>query len=399
MKHQFFFVLLLFSTTIKPTVFSIKSIYDLMLQDDTIRFYKLHDPIAFEYQPFPLTEQSYWQPHQGALDQSGIFIIPHGKFHPCVYLSADNKITAFQACYTYDKNNNLIKEFLGSDHSLLLQVERLQLKKYPLNSAKKISGKVVIIADIASDFYANWMIKTLAKVAMLQTLNIEYDWICTLHHHKYMKETLQLLGIDASKIIEPILDYECLQADELIVPSVPARFIPPQNNHNYAQAHLMSLYAPSWHLSWLREKFLPLAQQHCSNHNFCTKVFLSRNDAARKINNEDDVFAYFEQKGFKKYTLTNLSFLEQIQLFHQATHIIGTHGSNMTNIIFCNPDTQIIELFQNQLDSSYWFISQQLKFQHHCIKVAKSISGDRYISTDACLDTIKRYISQTLPEL
>ena len=39
-----------------------------------------------------------------------------------------------------------------------------------------------------------------------------------------------------------------------------------------------------------------------------------------------------------------LNFLEQIYLFNNAKIIIGPHGAAFTNIIFSNPDTNIVEI-------------------------------------------------------
>ncbi|MBM18062.1 MAG: hypothetical protein CL947_03285 [Epsilonproteobacteria bacterium] len=396
---QTLLLLVITNSNVYTDSFTVRSMYDAMLEDTNIIFHKCHDPIPFLYPNFPIKELSYWHTHKGCFDQSGVFVIPNGKAYTDFCLSESGHIISFHGSSIFNKDNELLHELLGTHHSLYMQIERIHRKNICNDLVKKIPGTVALITDIGNEMYAHWMMKTLAKIALLEQANITYDLLYILHNKPYMKETLQILGIDASKIIEPYNGYECIQAETLIVPSIPAKVIPMQNEHHYANAHIMTLYAPPWHLTWLRNKILPLIDRLHNNSKFYPKVFLSRKDAVRKIINEDEVFAYFEQKGFKKYTLTDLSFLEQIQLFHQATHIVGTHGSNMTNIIFCKPETCVVELFQNQFDCTFWYLSQQLQLQHHCIKTTHPIPGDRYISTTACLQMIEEYVQKELPNL
>ena len=39
-----------------------------------------------------------------------------------------------------------------------------------------------------------------------------------------------------------------------------------------------------------------------------------------------------------------MTFLDQINLFKNASHIIGLHGAGFSNCIFCKPETLILEL-------------------------------------------------------
>ena len=42
--------------------------------------------------------------------------------------------------------------------------------------------------------------------------------------------------------------------------------------------------------------------------------------------------------------MSNLSFLEQVSLFRNASKIVGLHGGGFANIIFCNPKTLVLEI-------------------------------------------------------
>ena len=58
------------------------------------------------------------------------------------------------------------------------------------------------------------------------------------------------------------------------------------------------------------------------------------------------------KKGFLIIKLSKLSFNEQIELFNKAKIIIGSHGAGLTNIIFSEPSTQIIEIGNPNVDGA-----------------------------------------------
>ena len=58
----------------------------------------------------------------------------------------------------------------------------------------------------------------------------------------------------------------------------------------------------------------------------------------------DGVNNYLSKKGFVKYQLTKLTFLETVYLFHNAEVIVGAHGAALVNLIFCLPKTKVIEI-------------------------------------------------------
>ena len=53
------------------------------------------------------------------------------------------------------------------------------------------------------------------------------------------------------------------------------------------------------------------------------------------------------QKGYKVINPQLYEIEEQIRIFSQADKIIAPHGSNLSNIIFCKPETEIYEIGPN----------------------------------------------------
>ena len=77
-------------------------------------------------------------------------------------------------------------------------------------------------------------------------------------------------------------------------------------------------------------------------------IYISRLDSNnRVITNEKDLINYLEKYNFEIYTLSNLNFLDQIKLFNESKTIISMHGAALSNLIFANKRTKVIEIAPN----------------------------------------------------
>ncbi len=87
------------------------------------------------------------------------------------------------------------------------------------------------------------------------------------------------------------------------------------------------------------------------------KIYVTREDSAyRKIVNEADILPILRSKGYKVINPQLYKIEEQIRIFSQADKIISPHGSNLSNIIFCKPGTQIYEVgptFNNNYEKNF----------------------------------------------
>jgi len=49
------------------------------------------------------------------------------------------------------------------------------------------------------------------------------------------------------------------------------------------------------------------------------------------------------KNGFENVRLSDLHFADQVQLFYQADYIVGLHGAAFANLVFCRPNTKVLE--------------------------------------------------------
>ncbi|RYY07741.1 MAG: glycosyltransferase family 61 protein [Sphingobacteriaceae bacterium] len=97
--------------------------------------------------------------------------------------------------------------------------------------------------------------------------------------------------------------------------------------------------------NWYKDYLLKIINPQPVNRSFPQKIYLSRSMVnTRKVLNETAVVSFLKDYGFTCVHNEGLSTDEQIALFQNATHIISCHGSQLTNIIFCNPGTKVCEI-------------------------------------------------------
>ena len=105
------------------------------------------------------------------------------------------------------------------------------------------------------------------------------------------------------------------------------------------------------------------------------KIYLIRqNTFYRNLVNEADIIEILKKNGFKIINLNNLNIFEQINLFSSAETIISAAGSSLANIVFCNPNTRIIEIapkynlnYENTFKYRYAKICKILNLTYDCI--------------------------------
>ena len=259
---------------------------------------------------------------------------------------------------------------------------------------EKIEGRVAILSGLAGHVYYHWMFDILPRIELIERSQIKLSeidcFVINSISKPYQQETLELLNIPANKILESDR-HSHIQATELIVPSFPG----------YMD------WVPPGTMQYLRQTFLP--KINLAKNKFSKKIYISRAKAKnRQIINETEVNQLLTSQGFKTIFLEEMSVLEQVAIFANAEIIVAPHGSGLTNIVFCSPDTKIVELFSpNYQRTDYWMISQHLELQHYylvgenfeCLSLRNlmyqnSLTEDILVNVSS-LELILNYISTT----
>jgi tetratricopeptide (TPR) repeat protein len=218
----------------------------------------------------------------------------------------------------------------------------------------KIDGTVAFLSvQWAHNNYYHWMIDLISRFDLLIRSGIPLESIdkfvvnsCLL---TYQKETLQLLEIPAEKIIES-RDITHFLATKLIVPSPLA---------------LEEFRSSQWVCSFLKSQFcLPKFLDKSTD---AKRIYISRvQSSTRKIINEEEMINFLEKYGFEKVTFESMSFGEQVACMAVAEVVIAPHGAGLTNLVFCDPGTKVIEIFPaSYITNCYWEICHSCSLEHY----------------------------------
>ncbi len=210
---------------------------------------------------------------------------------------------------------------------------------------KKIKGKVLslLTGGGGNSNYWHWLFDVIPRFYIIDNynsdLNIDFYLFPNLDE-KFQKETLDILKISENKRLSS-KEYRHFETDQIIVTAHPYNIL--------NDPMVDSLNIPNWIFDFLKKKFLNQTIKNQSlKKNYPKKIYINRKDATvkllRYIINENEVEENLKKKGFTSLTLSDYSFTEQINLFNNAENVVGLHGAGFANIIFCRPNTKILEL-------------------------------------------------------
>jgi capsular polysaccharide biosynthesis protein len=247
------------------------------------------------------------------------------------------------------------RALISPDHKLLWDVSVEWAKMPPEHSIFqeqkmppliRTDKTVALLNHPASKNYYHWLLEAIARIHLLQKVKIKIDKYIVNHRSlPFQIKTLAACGIPAEKIIQPH-DRFHLQAHKLIVPSY-------VNLPN------------SWSCKYVRNLLLP----HMAFHNEVgyERIYIRRK-ASRRVVNEHEIIGLLEKYGFKVVELESLPLDRQIRLFYSATIIVAPHGAGLANLVFCQPNTRVIELFTPSfMEPHYWLISRLMRLNYHMI--------------------------------
>lgn len=207
---------------------------------------------------------------------------------------------------------------------------------------------VLLSTDSSSNYY-HWMCQVLPRVDLLKKFGLLWESVDNIivqkNQAKFILDSLSSLKIPTNKI-HALQPNSCYQFEDLIIPCKPNRHV-----------HLSH-----WSVNFLRKTFLKSRTGPQDN-----KIYISRNPKfGRSISNEEEILPYIEALGYKQIFLEGMPIKEQAELFNSASSIISCHGAALTNLVFCQPNTKVFELFNSSYFLPlYWNISNILKLQYH----------------------------------
>ncbi len=236
---------------------------------------------------------------------------------------------------------------------------------------KKFNGTVLSLVQGASgNNYFHFLFDIIPRLNLCEEIYSldKIDFFYVPGTFEWQKKILKTFGIREDKLINSKI-FRHIVANKIIAVDHP------WYHKGIFQDELKNI--PSWIVFWLRDKFLSMALKFENSK----KIFIDRSDSKYKhcqLQSNNEIINFLKKKGFKSYRLSELDFFEQIYLFKNAEFIIGPHGAFVTNLIFCEPNTKVIEIIpeshQNMTTSR---LSHILKLNHKRITTPELAEKDK----------------------
>jgi hypothetical protein len=213
---------------------------------------------------------------------------------------------------------------------------------FPKDRPVFLSGTVAALSCTKN--YYHWLLKMLPRLHLLEAAGIPLDSVERFLINKpswQQEQVYRDLGIWERCVILDSRTYAVCRV--LTAPSL---------------AH----DAPVWACEYVRALFGPKPAPESSR-----KIYVLRGETARRrILNETEICALFQERGFEIVDCSNLSVTEQARLFAESQFVAGAHGAALSNLIFCRAGSSVLEIFatpQNQ--KTYWLISHHMQLHYH----------------------------------
>lgn len=234
------------------------------------------------------------------------------------------------------KDNYLLDEVSfqwGNDEIISAQYNTIfSLKGFVKPTVYKGRVFSLLSGGAAKHYYYHWLFETLPKLFLLRQsghLNDVDYFIVPSTALKFQQEYLRHFGITQDKIINEEKVHH-IQAELLMVTS----HIKYKDHHS------------KWVCEFLYQSFFKSQSVGTPTR----KIYISRGDAARnrRVHNEEQLIEMLRGYGFESYYLSSLTIDEQAKLFNSASVIVAPHGGGLSNLVYCQPGTKVLEFFPDQ---------------------------------------------------
>lgn len=201
-----------------------------------------------------------------------------------------------------------------------------------LKKPQPIKGTIAYLSNSNVNNFGHWFQYTLPLLYFywkdIGKENIDYYYVGDIELKKFQIESLEYLGVNMDQII----NFPCKGERSLVcIKSNPIQF-------NYASFN-----------DYISFNFLKTIQMNMGdihNENSPKKIYISRGEVKyRKVIEEEWIINFLKDKGFVVCEMDGLSLKEQAILFYNASEIVAPHGSALTNVLYCQPNIKLLELF------------------------------------------------------
>lgn len=195
--------------------------------------------------------------------------------------------------------------------------------------ARRVAGHSFLLGSGVFENYFNWTLRYASRVAMFQAMKGVDRLVAPAPVKRYVSETLEFLGVaqDQMEHLDAPVLFERLT---IVSPVAFGRYeISPLITTTLREhPRVMEL--------WRRPK---------------RRLYIPRrNVGMRHVVNEAAVEASMRRMGFEVFDNSEHGVREQVRAFRDAAIIVSPHGAGLSNIVYCDPSTPVVEVVPEGYD-------------------------------------------------
>lgn len=225
--------------------------------------------------------------------------------------------------------------------------EHSACKCLSLGALKKTQSTVAVLTTVWANVYYHWMFDILPRFGLLKAAGLDKKtqfFVVPDYSLPFQQESLRTLGLNVNSLIVADSQWKFhLESKLLFAPSLVSALDTPTK----------------WACNFIRTKFGNNAPQKHKKR----RIYISRRHAnGRRVLNESETISFLSSLGFELIENEKMTISEQAALFKTSEWIIAPHGAGLTNIVFCHPNTKIIDIFSPEyINPVYWVIANELQ--------------------------------------
>lgn len=191
----------------------------------------------------------------------------------------------------------------------------------------RVNHPVISVAHGWYDNYYHFTLEVLIKIFLLSERYSETPVVFPKKLSSFHKQWFELLGINNLLFIE---ENEIVVSPKVISCNFPERDL----NHHPIITPLFR----EWILNKIQDSGI------LDRAKFNPRLFIDRQKADyRKVLNHDEIISNFNQSKVQVINFEDLNLKDQINAMFFASDLYFVHGAGLTNILFCKPETKIID--------------------------------------------------------
>lgn len=230
----------------------------------------------------------------------------------------DPKISEFSktVCSVYTKNPEKERFWLISLIKKFLQGKKIIIKK-----------KSFFIIESYSDNYFHWLNDILPKIYYLEKKGAKESILLpeSLLEYEFIKDTLKCFD----------LKFRIIGKNEIVF-SKTLYCVEPVAGWGTQNKELLNEA-----IQKVKNKYNTRTNQTDKE----AKIYITRrNTLNRRTLPTNALETFLEKKGYKIIEAESLSFIDQVKLFSNCSGLIGVHGAGLTNMIFMEKGSKVMEI-------------------------------------------------------